>query len=189
MATAHVIPISPKGYTLRPNERYVPVDEYLRSSYEPDMDYVDGHLEERNMGDPEHSDLQGAVLAFLRANAREWNIRALPECRLQVKHDRFRIPDILVIPRGEKPNRRVEQPPLLCIEVLSPDDTVRRIMYRVEDYVEMGVQNVWIIDPEINRVFTVSNGERRWSEDRVLTVPGTEIRLDLPAIKAELAED
>lgn len=189
MATAHVIPISPKGYYLRPNELYVPVEEYLRSSYEPDMDYVDGHLEERNMGDPEHSDLQSAVLTFLRNHERQWDIRVLAECRLQVKEDRFRIPDILVIPRGEKPSRRVEQSPLLCIEVLSPDDTVRRIMYRVEDYVEMGVQNVWILDPEINRVFTVSNDERRWSEDRVLTVPGTEINLDLPAIKAELAEE
>ncbi len=190
MATAPIIPISPKGYDLRPSELYVPLEEYLRTSYDPDMDYVDGHLEERNKGDPEHSDLQSAVLTFLRNHATAWNIRVLAECRVQVKENHFRIPDVLVLPRGEKPGRRkVEQPPLLCIEVLSPDDTVRRIMYRVDDYVEMGVKNVWIIDPEVNRVFTFTEGERRWSEDRILTVPGTAITLDLPAVKAEPAEE
>ena len=32
----------------------VSVEEYLHSVYEPDLDYVDGRLEERNMGEFDH---------------------------------------------------------------------------------------------------------------------------------------
>ncbi len=43
----------------------VPVAEYLRSSYEPDADLVDGRIEERVVGDREHSDLQRQLLPLL----------------------------------------------------------------------------------------------------------------------------
>ena len=36
----------------------VPVEEYLRTSYDPDMEYVDGALLERNVGERRHSRLQ-----------------------------------------------------------------------------------------------------------------------------------
>ncbi len=32
----------------------VSVDEYLHSVYEPDVDYVDGVLEDRNVGEKKH---------------------------------------------------------------------------------------------------------------------------------------
>ena len=189
MATAVHIPTSPRGYSLRPNELYVSVDEYLHSMYHPDMDYVDGHLEERNLGEVEHSRLQGALLLALSRNARTWGIEVLPECRLQVKPDRFRIPDILVLSRNVRPDRIVKTAPLLCIEVLSPDDTFKRILYRVDDYIEMGVKNIWVFDPEnIGRVFTVVNGERQWTEAHVLEVAGTSISIDLDEISTGLAK-
>ena len=40
-----------------PGSPLVPVDEYLNSSYSPDMEYVDGVLVERNVGTPAHSAL------------------------------------------------------------------------------------------------------------------------------------
>ena len=190
MATAST-PSQPTrpSYHLRPQEKYLSVEEYLRSGYDPDMDYVDGHLEERNLGEVEHAELQGAILGILSRNQREWGIRVMPECRLQVRPDKFRVPDILVLTRGEKPKRIVREAPLLCIEVLSPEDTMRRIVYRVNDYVAMGVRHVWILDPEDgSRVFVVDGDERRWTQDRILRVPGTEIRVDLDAIAAELAD-
>jgi hypothetical protein len=30
---------------------FVPVEEYLASSYDPDVDFVDGEIEERNAGE------------------------------------------------------------------------------------------------------------------------------------------
>ena len=75
----------------------VPVSEYLATSYRPDLELLDGELVARNVGEYDHSNLQGAVVAWMRARQREWNIRVLPEQRLQVAVNRFRIPDICVI--------------------------------------------------------------------------------------------
>ena len=40
---------------------FVPVEEYLRSSFEPDAEYVDGQIEERAMGENDHSAWQKAI--------------------------------------------------------------------------------------------------------------------------------
>jgi len=51
----------------------VSVSEYLETSYRPDVDYVDGELLERNVGELDHSRLQGAadeVPARVRGQAR-----------------------------------------------------------------------------------------------------------------------
>ena len=36
----------------------ISVSEYLKSSYRPDCDYVDGRVEERNVGEHDHAALQ-----------------------------------------------------------------------------------------------------------------------------------
>jgi|ERR1043165_7652233 hypothetical protein len=48
----------------------IPVEEYLRTCYEPDMEYVDGRLVERNAGDHDHSLLQSLIVEFLTARGR-----------------------------------------------------------------------------------------------------------------------
>ncbi len=44
--------------TLPVENQFVSVEEYLRTSYGPDCEYVDGRIEERNLGELEHSILQ-----------------------------------------------------------------------------------------------------------------------------------
>ena len=58
---------------------HVPVEVYLRSSYEPDAEYVDGKIEERPMGEFDHASWQLAILTWFWQHEREWNIRVLPE--------------------------------------------------------------------------------------------------------------
>src|ERR1039458_10379887 len=43
----------------------IPVSEYLRTSYSPDCDYVDGEVQERNTGETDHSDLEAPLLEVL----------------------------------------------------------------------------------------------------------------------------
>lgn len=114
-------------------------------------------------------------------------IRILPECGLQVTTDRFRVPGIMIVPFSEELHRVVRNTALLCIEVLSPGDNVRRIVCRMDDYVHMGVTGVWVPDPIDGRVYTHSKGEPKWVDDRVLTVRGTPIRVDLDEIASDLA--
>jgi hypothetical protein len=54
----------------------ISLEEYLRTAYHPDCDYVDGVLEERNVGEWNHGDLQGEIVHYLKVHRREWNIRA-----------------------------------------------------------------------------------------------------------------
>ena len=49
-----------------PTGTLISVEEYLATSYRPDCDYVDGRIEERNLGELDHSSLQTAVAVFLR---------------------------------------------------------------------------------------------------------------------------
>ena len=45
----------------------ISLEEYLRTAYDPDCDYVDGVLEERNVGEWNHGDLQGEIVHYLKA--------------------------------------------------------------------------------------------------------------------------
>ena len=49
----------------------ISVEEYLRTSYRPDCDYVDGEVLERNVGEKSHAKLQKAILLFLSAREKE----------------------------------------------------------------------------------------------------------------------
>lgn len=43
----------------------VTTEEYLSNVYEPDCDYVDGELEDRNVGEKEKSKIQRKLLRLL----------------------------------------------------------------------------------------------------------------------------
>ena len=70
------------------------LSEYLATSYRPDREFVDGEIRERNVGERSHSNAQMRILELLRANRSIWKIVALPELRVQVSAERFRIPDV-----------------------------------------------------------------------------------------------
>jgi Uma2 family endonuclease len=44
-------------------------------------------------------------------------------------------------------------PPLLIVEILSPEDRMSRMQRKVEDYVAMGCQNVSILDPARRKAY------------------------------------
>src|SRR5579862_2239833 len=138
-----------------PTGTLISVEEYLATSYRPDVDYVDGRIEERNLGQRDHSNLQMVLSAYLFARAKQWDIRVYPEQRVQVKPGRFRVPDICVIV-GETKEQVFTVPPFLCIEILSPDDRMSRVEQRIDDYLDMGVPYVWLLDPETRRAFVAT---------------------------------
>ena len=74
----------------------VPMEVYLRSSYVPDAEYVDGSSSRGPMGEYDHAAWQLAILAYFLRRA-EWKAKALPELRVQVAPTRFRVPDVTVL--------------------------------------------------------------------------------------------
>ena len=73
----------------------VSLEEYLNTSYDPDVEYVDGVLEERNVGDSLHSLIQRNLIVAL---SRKYpHLYALPELRSRTRSTRYRIPDVCVL--------------------------------------------------------------------------------------------
>ena len=67
---------------------FVDVDEYLHSSYHPDCDLVEGELQERNLGEKEHSMLQMAIGIWFFQQSHAWSVTALPEMRIKISPKR-----------------------------------------------------------------------------------------------------
>jgi Uma2 family endonuclease len=125
----------------------IPVEEYLKTNYDPDREYVDGEVVERNLGEKTYSIIQGNLIYYFRLHRDEWGIRAYPEQRVQVSRTRFRIPDVTVVKLPQEQGEIFTNPPHLCIEILSKDDTMQYMLEKIDDYLNFGVPYVWIISP------------------------------------------
>lgn len=162
------------------------LEEYLHTAYHPDCDFVDDHIEERNMGEYEHNNLHAALIAWFFVRGTEWNVRVLPEQRTRVTRTRVRVPDICIVPRDGEIERVRVTPPILCIEILSPEDRTSRAVRVLNDYLAMGVANLWLFDPIDRVVFTYTAAGLKLVEDTRIAVAGTPIYLDLPELFATL---
>ena len=168
--------------------RLIPVEEYLRTSYRPDCDYEKGSIEERNVGEFEHSRVQHMLDRIFGNHEQAWHIVTAPECRLQVAPESYRVPDVMVLRQRTKVSRIVREAPLLCIEVLSPEDTWARMRARLNDYLAMGVEHVWCFDPEAREARRYTVGSFDTVHEAELTVAGTDIRINIAEIFAVLDE-
>ena len=91
------------------------------------------------------------------------------------------IPDMCVI-RSPRPAERVfDKPPLIWIEILSPEDRPSRFNEKVRELREFGVPNIWLIDPaEIH----TSEGSSKVS-DGIPRGAGTPIEVPLADLDRE----
>ncbi len=108
---------------------------------------------------------------------------------MRVNPARFRIPDLAVILRTQRGEPVLTHPPFLCIEIVSPEDRMSRIIERVKDYLAFGVNYVWVIDPDpaSRSAYCYTKEEGREVRDR-LTTHNPEISVSVPEIFAELDE-
>ena len=162
------------------------IDEYLRTSYHPDVHFVDGGLEERNVGEYSHAKIQGFITALFLANEERWGTDSVVEQRIRVNSSRVRVADVAVLAPEAPLEEVIQTPPLLCVEVLSPEDRLARAELVLADYRNMGVPNIWLIDPIRRIAYTFGEAGMSLVFETQLTVPGTPIVLDLPALFAKL---
>ena len=154
------------------------VEDYLNTSFEDgDREYVDGRIVERNGGEIEHSDLQGAIVTYLRTHYRGFWVG--PEVRVQVKPTRFRVPDISIVAGGKPKGRIVVTPPLAVIEILSREDRAEDLQEKIDDYLAFGVKYVWVVNPRTRRGYVYTSGSAREAKDGVLRTEGSEIEIPL----------
>ncbi len=145
----------------------IPVSEYLTTAYRPDCDYIDGELQERNLGERPHALLQQILGTIFHVNRRTWKTIALPEQRVQVAPTRYRIPDLCILHQSDPADAIVRNAPWICIEILSPEDRLQRLQERIDDASTTVLQET-------------PNGE--------FIMQGTPIRISLAEVFAEFDE-
>jgi hypothetical protein len=115
---------------------------YLSSVYDPDVDFVDGELEERNGCEKDHAKLQLRLVK--RLDTGEWFVTI--ETRIAISATRYRVPDVCVY-EHEPEEQIFTRAPWIVIDVLSPEDRMSRMQRKIEDYHALGCPNIWILDP------------------------------------------
>lgn len=163
MATTHLISVS----------------EYLNTAYRPDVDFVEGEIQERNVGERDHGKLQLFFAVTFANRQKQWNLEVIPELRVQVREDRFRVPDICVLAADAPREQIVRTPPVLCIEILSPADTIAGMRERVRDFLQMGVREVWLVDPASRSVILCSGNITVEQTHGDLILAGTPISISI----------
>ena len=151
--------------------------------YHPDCDYLEGIVEERNVGEIGHSEAQTALTVYARTQAR--GFWSGVEVRVRVKPERFRVPDVTIIRGGQPSGRIVTTPPEVTVEVLSPDDRATSVQERIDDYLAFGVSCVWVINPEIRRAWIHTNEGSHEAKDGILRNPAGDLEIPLTSFFAD----
>jgi Uma2 family endonuclease len=147
-------------------ETLISVEEYLNTSYDPDMEYVDGVLVERNVGDWSHSLVQSNVL--FHVSRKYPHAYALPALTSQTHPTRYRIPDVTVVLTPPQTDYLLDAA-FLAVEILSKHDTMTSVIEKLEEYAQKGVQNIWLFDPRLEKMFIYRSHTLREVEDIIAT--------------------
>jgi Uma2 family endonuclease len=158
---------------------FVSVAKYLSTSYHPDREYLDGRVIERNLGERTHSSAQGDVICYLAARSDELGIEVLPGVRVQVSPTRIRVPDVTVVEVSQEQGEILTNPPHLCIEILSKDDTMEYMQEKIDDYLRFGVPYIWIINPENRKGYVATSDGMVEAKSGVLETKDPAIRIPL----------
>jgi Uma2 family endonuclease len=156
----------------------VPLDEYLQNIDNTRCEYVDGILIDKPVPTWMHAALQAWISVLIM---RGWpQYIAGGEVHSRLRETEFRLPDVAVQLRDiAQKEGYAKQPPLLCVEILSPEDRLGATFAKCERYHDWGVPTSWIVDP-VKR--------RAWSYERAgEPIPATET-LDAGDIHLLLAD-
>jgi len=162
----------------------IPIEQYLTTPYEPDAEYVNGEIEERNVGEYDDNAVQWAILDWFRRHDKEWRTRTIQEQRTRLAAETVRIPDVSVWSRSVPIQPVFTHPQLIVVEVLSPEDRQSRVQEKIEDYRRFQVPHIWIVDPGKRIGWDCSDGN--WLRRSRFEAAGSPVYLDLDELFRDL---
>lgn len=126
---------------------HIAVAGTLGKEYEPARELICGQLVTKPAETSEHREMERRFLRLLESYEQRGLGRALPEMSVHHEGD-VRIPDVVFC----RPDARLENdilldPPLLCIEILSPPQQPSDLYKRCEAYHIGAVPYCWVVDP------------------------------------------
>lgn len=155
------------------------VEEYLKTGFRPDCDFIDGEVLERNLGTKSHGYAQIEIGSWFVQRKTQYFLQPISELRMQVAQRRFRIPDVALVSRPMPEEEVVTTPPCICVEVMSPDDTMAGLQDRLDDYLAFGVPNIWVIDPVKHRGWRVTAEGWARATDNIMRTADNRVEMPL----------
>lgn len=154
---------------------------------------INGTLVEKPMGMKE-SRIASVIIYYLQGYVIEHDLGFVtsPDGPYRILSNNIRMPDVAFIAWSRFPSREAADEykvspvsPNLAIEVLSESNTKKEMEKKIEQYLESGVELIWIVDPK-KRLVTV---HRPGSEPEVFTskekLSGEKV---LPGFKLEISK-
>ncbi len=83
---------------------------------------------------------------------------------------------------GDPGEQILRKPPFICIEALSPEDRMSRVEKRIDDYLELGVAYVWVVDPQSRNAYSAT------AATGLCEVKTGVLKTENPALELPLAE-
>ena len=129
-------------------------EQYLSTHYEREPEYVHGELVEKSLPTRKHSRVQHRLSVLLDRVG-----YCCPELRVKLAADLYRVPDFALYesdPAMELP----DFPPVLIVEVKSPDDRPADALQKFVEYKTWGVHELWYVDPETEKLYVFDGALR-----------------------------
>ena len=139
-------------------EALITAEQYLSTHFEREPELVHGELVERPLPNFPHGRIQLRLGSRLEALSQPHAVFTGVEVRVQLAPDLFRLPDIAVWVGPNPPAKLPNEPPLLVVEISSPDDRWYDLLQKLEEYRVWGVQHIWLVEPELKKFHVYDNG-------------------------------
>lgn len=136
----------------------ISVEEYLRTDYQPNCEYIDGVLRQKPMPTRKHGLLEARIAQLINMGFSQFE--AACEITVRIRTDKYLVPDLIVQRRDHIQDPYPLDPVHLCVEILSPKDRFSEILAKCEDYHDWGVETAWVVDPESRRAWEYRKGQR-----------------------------
>jgi Uma2 family endonuclease len=135
-------------------------EQYLATQFEREPELVRGEIAERPLPTFQRGNIQLRMGSRLMALQQSYPVFTGVEVRVRMALDLFRIPDISMW-EGAAPEGVPTSPPLLVVEISSPDDRLDAMLQKLEEYRVWGVRHIWLIEPELKRIHVYDHGSLR----------------------------
>jgi Uma2 family endonuclease len=181
----------------KPRPRRITGEELLAMGDIGPCELVDGRIVHMNPVGVQHGDIQIALGAALRAFVRKQRLGRVVGGEVGIytrrRPDRVRGADIAFVSQerlaGSTAKGYLSTAPELVVEIVSPTDRWQDVRRKIEEYFAIGVQWVWIVEPDHRDVLVYSSSTemRKFGEGDILTGEGVLEGFSLPV--AELFEE
>jgi len=171
----------------------VTAEEFMRMSFDVPAELVRGEIIEMPPADQAHGCVCGNVYLAVSLWARRTGhgLATTNDSAVITERDpdTVRGADVCYfgmerVPGGKFDRRIIDLVPNLCVEVLSEFDRWREVHHKIDEYLDRGVNEVWIVDPKKRQVQVFRN-----DEPPVTFSEGTDLTSDqLPGFSCPVAE-